>query len=58
MKSGFTVLVMVLGIAVSGRAYAQDVAPGRPGMVEVTIISGGTLFTNGKGTGGPPSSAT
>jgi hypothetical protein len=31
----------VLGIAVSGRAYAQDVAPG-PGVVEVALISGGT----------------
>jgi len=51
MNSGFTVLVMVLGIAVSGRAYAQDVAPGRPGAVEVTIIPGGMLFTNGKDTG-------
>ena len=45
MNSGFTVLLMVLGIAVSGRAYAQDVGPGRPGVVEVTIIPGGTLFT-------------
>jgi len=51
MTSGFTVLLMVLGIAVSGRAYAQDVGPGRPGVVEVTIIPGGTLFTNGRGTG-------
>ena len=51
MNSGFTVLVMVLGIAVSGRAYAQDVAPGRLGVVEVTIFPGGTLFMNGKGTG-------
>ena len=31
MNSGFTILLMVLGIAVSGRAYAQDVGPGRPG---------------------------
>jgi hypothetical protein len=45
MNRGFTVLLMVLGIAVSGRAYAQDVWPGRPGVVEVTIIPGGTLFT-------------
>ena len=41
MNSGFIVPVMVLGIAVSGRAYAQDVGPGRPGVVEVTIIPGG-----------------
>src|SRR4029453_7018433 len=27
MNNGFTVLLMVLGIAVSARAYAQDVAP-------------------------------
>ena len=51
MNNGFTVLLIVLGIAVSGRAYAEDVAPGRPGVVEVAIIPGGTLFTNGKGTG-------
>jgi hypothetical protein len=51
MNSGFGVLLMVLGIAVSGRAYAQDVGPSRPGVVEVTIIPGGTLFTNGRGTG-------
>ena len=49
MNSGFTVLVMIVGIAVS--AYGQDVAPGRPGVVEVTIFPSGTLFTNGKGTG-------
>ena len=38
MNNGFTVLLTILGIAVSGRAYAQDVAPGRPGVVEVVII--------------------
>jgi hypothetical protein len=27
MNNGFTVWLMVLGIAVSARAYAQDVAP-------------------------------
>ncbi len=51
MNNGFTVLLIVLGTAVSGRAYAEDVTPGRPGVVEVAIIPGGTLFTNGKGTG-------
>jgi len=45
MNSGVTVLLMVFGIAVSGRAYAQDIGPGRPGVVEATIIPGGTLFT-------------
>jgi hypothetical protein len=51
MNNGFTVLLIVLGTAVSGRAYAEDVTPGRPGVVEVAIIPGGTLFTNGKGRG-------
>jgi hypothetical protein len=52
MDNGFTVLLIVLGIGVSARAYAQPVAPG-PGVVEVTIIPGrGTLFTNGQGHGG------
>ncbi len=38
MNNGFTVSLVVLGIAVPGRAYAQDVAPG-PGVLETQVFS-------------------
>src|SRR5437867_12319502 len=46
-------VLVAVGVAASGRAYAQESTPG-PGTVVVTIIpGGGTFFTEGKDTKGP-----
>jgi hypothetical protein len=48
-----TFMMAAVGLAGTGRAYAQEGRPG-PGTVEVTIIpGGGTFFTEGKDTKAP-----
>src|SRR5438128_1236415 len=53
MTRWIAVLLAIVGLAGSSRAYAQETGSG-PGVVVVTIIpGGGTFFTEGKDTNGP-----
>jgi hypothetical protein len=48
MKVGMVVLTLTLSLLGSGRAYAQMETAG-PGMIEVTLVSGGGTFFAAKG---------
>ena len=53
MKRWIAVLVVMVGAAGTGRAYAQETTAG-PGTVNVTVIPGGAaFFVEGKDTKGP-----
>ena len=53
MKRWIAVLVVMVGVAGTGRAYAQETTAG-PGTVNVTVIPGGAaFFVEGKDTKGP-----
>jgi hypothetical protein len=53
MKRWIAVMVVMMGVAGAGRAFAQETAAG-PGTVNVTVIPGGAaFFIEGKDTKGP-----
>ena len=54
MTRWIAVLLVIVGVAGTGRAYAQESAASGPGLVEVSIIpGGGIIFTEDKGTQEP-----
>ena len=53
MTRWIAVLLAVVGVIGTGRAYAQETAPGQGTVVLTIIPGGGTFFTEGKDTKGP-----